>query len=179
MLSTLQQKKLTTLFNNLDADNGGTLTEKKIRLVLDKLATSRGIKANSLQYAYLRTILLSLWKKVSLADENSDAKVTLEEWLKYYENLIKSDTYEKNLQSQCDVLFPLLDENEDGEISKQEYVDLVSAYGVDASWASQNFGQLDLNGDGHISKEEFFTLMDEFFRSDDPQAPGNLFWGSY
>ncbi|NET59184.1 MAG: hypothetical protein F6K47_24505 [Symploca sp. SIO2E6] len=179
MLTVLQQKKLTTLFNNLDADEGGTLNEKDFQLVLDKLANSRGIKPLSLQYAYLRSILFFIWNNLSLADENHDAEVTLSEWLNYYENLINSDSYGQILKLQCSVLFALLDENENGEISQQEYVDLVSAYGVDPSWASKNFAQLDLNSDGHISEAELFTLMDEFFRSDDPQSPGNYFWGSY
>ncbi|NEO91174.1 MAG: hypothetical protein F6K56_13375 [Moorea sp. SIO3G5] len=179
MLTALQQRKLTTLFNNIDADSGGTINEEDFRLVLNKLATLRRLKPNSLQYAYLRSILLSLWNNLSLADQNSDAEITLEEWFKYYDNLIKSDAYEPLIQLQCDVLFDLLDEDENGEISQQEYVDLVSAYGVDASWARENFGQLDLNSDGHISKEELFTLIDEFFRSDNPKSPGNYFWGSY
>lgn len=179
MLTPLQKSKLTTLFNNLDTDSGGTLKEEDFRLVLNKLASLRGLKPNCLEYAYVRSILLSMWNNLSLADQNSDAEVTLEEWFKYYENLIKSNAYEKVLQSQNDVLFALLDEDEDGQISQQEYVDLVSAYNVDAGWASENFSQLDLNSDGCISKQELFTLMDEFFRSDNPKSPGNYFWGSY
>ncbi|NET64144.1 MAG: hypothetical protein F6K63_06905 [Moorea sp. SIO1G6] len=179
MLTELQQKKLTTLFNNIDADSGGTLNQDDFHLILNKLASSRGLKPNSWQYAYLRSILVSMWNNLSLADQNSDAEITLEEWFKYYDNLIHSDAYEPLIQLQCDVFFALLDQDDNGEISQQEYVDLVSAYGVDPSWARENFGHLDLNSDGHISQEELFTLMDEFFRSDNPKSPGNYFWGSY
>ena len=179
MLSELQSKKLTALFNRMDADASGTVTEADFRLIVDKLATSRKLNPKSLHYAYLRSIVLSIWEKLSLADGNGDGSVTQEEWLKYYETLINSATYEKVLKLQVDVFLGVLDENDDGEISCQEYVDLVSAYGVEQSWATENFERLDLNGDGHISQQELFRLMDEFFRSDRPEATGNSFWGSY
>lgn len=39
------------------------------------------------------------------------------------------------------------------------------------------FAKLDLDGDGYISAAEFTRLYLEFFTSEDPEAPGNWFWG--
>jgi Ca2+-binding EF-hand superfamily protein len=179
MLTGLQSRKLTALFNQLDVDSDGTLNEADFRLVLDRLAASQGLHPRSLHYAYLRSAIMTTWQQLRLADTSSDAEVTLDEWLSYHERLFESELYETRLKALFDVVFNLLDANGDKEIGREEYVALVSAYGVEEDWARENFGRLDLNGDGHISDEELLQLMDEFFRSDDPQSPGNGFWGPY
>ncbi|MGD1702846.1 hypothetical protein [Dapis sp. BLCC M229] len=41
------------------------------------------------------------------------------------------------------------------------------------------FNQLYLNGDGGITKDELVEFVQQFHGSDDPDAPGNLFFGPY
>jgi Ca2+-binding EF-hand superfamily protein len=40
------------------------------------------------------------------------------------------------------------------------------------------FQRLDLDGDGYISGDELVELFRQFVLSDDPDAPGNLWYGS-
>ena len=44
-------------------------------------------------------------------------------------------------------------------------------------YADDMFAKLDLNQDGNISTEELMKLSDQYFVGDDPNAPGNLFFG--
>lgn len=75
--------------------------------------------------------------------------------------------------------FRLIDADGDGEIGPDEYADLLASLGIDRAGADAAFSKLDLNGDGHISGDEFSQLYLEFFRSEDPDAPGNWFWGPF
>jgi len=51
--------------------------------------------------------------------------------------------------------FAALDKNNDGKISKKEFVDAQK----DAGKAEKRFAQLDKNGDGNLDKEEFAAGM--------------------
>ena len=73
--------------------------------------------------------------------------------------------------------FQLLDANEDGVIGPDEYRDLMASVSLDGAMADECFARLDLDGDGHLSHEEFHQLYLEFFRSEDPDAPGSWLWG--
>ncbi|WP_446350704.1 EF-hand domain-containing protein [Coleofasciculus sp. F4-SAH-05] len=76
-------------------------------------------------------------------------------------------------------LFDLLDLDGNGVITIKEYKTILSSWNVSEDLAQETFPKLDSNGDGHISKEEFMELARQFHASDDPQAPGNWFLGSY
>ena len=45
------------------------------------------------------------------------------------------------------------------------------------SYADEMFNKLDLDNDGSISKNELMELAEQFFIGDDPNAPGNAFFG--
>lgn len=177
MLSDLQKKKLTAWFYRLDVDSSESLNQHDFQVIVERISQALSLNPESLTYAYLRTTYASMWRNVRLTDANQDGEVTLDEWLKYHEELIDSESYHDRLKAQFDVLFNLLDFDQNKEISMTEYTVLVCAYGAEEKWAKENFKRLDLNGDGHISGPELLTLMDNFFRSDDPESPGNWFWG--
>lgn len=73
----------------------------------------------------------------------------------------------------------MFDTNDNGFITIDEYKIVVSSYNVTEEVATKTFPKLDSNGDGRISKEEFVELIKQFHMSDDPDAPGNLFFGAY
>ncbi|MGC4996424.1 hypothetical protein [Streptomyces sp. DT195] len=47
----------------------------------------------------------------------------------------------------------------------------------DAPDAMDSFAKLDTDGDGTISRYEFIRAVREHFLSNDPDAPGSLFFG--
>jgi Ca2+-binding EF-hand superfamily protein len=45
--------------------------------------------------------------------------------------------------------------------------------------AADAFRRLDLDRDGYLSREEIFQNMKEYYFTDDPNAPGNWFFGPF
>jgi Ca2+-binding EF-hand superfamily protein len=72
----------------------------------------------------------------------------------------------------ADALFSVLDADRDEHLSKDEYSRIFMSAGVDGTIVATAFGKLDRNGDGRISRQEWRVAVDEFFASQDPQAPG-------
>ena len=73
----------------------------------------------------------------------------------------------------------LWDQNGDGKLSVQEYAKLGWCYGITEEAMREAFQHLDRNGDGYLTIEELTKAVDEFYRSDDPDAPGNWTFGPY
>jgi Ca2+-binding EF-hand superfamily protein len=179
MLSELQRRKLTRIFKLLDADANGSLHEKDIMRVSDRLAARRSLAAKSAAHAHVREEHEWLWVLLRPSDANQDHKITLEEWLRHHADLFESKHLEPFLRARVGVLFNILDANRDAAITADEYAMLLSAHGVDEAWARANFQRLDASSAGRLSKDEVYGLLREFFISDDPSAPGNTFWGPY
>jgi Ca2+-binding EF-hand superfamily protein len=70
--------------------------------------------------------------------------------------------------------------DKDGSISVEEYKTMYKIHGIgNESLAAKIFAKLDFDGDGKISKNDAMNLVADFYLSDNPQAPGNLFFGPY
>ncbi len=61
----------------------------------------------------------------------------------------------------------------------EEYKTIFQIWRLPEDLAVEIFPKLDLNGDGGITKDELVELVQQFHGSDDPDAPGNLFFGPY
>ena len=50
--------------------------------------------------------------------------------------------------------------------------------GLRSTQARQVFLDLDVDGDGSVTRDELMAMAHEFYRSDDPHAPGNRLFGA-
>ena len=89
------------------------------------------------------------------------------------------DTRGQRLATFTRGVFDLVDADGSGEISVEEYTEIMSAFGVAEGIPEWSFKHLDLNGDGKISKDEFVTIVEQFHLSQDRDAPGNFLFGPY
>ncbi len=180
MLTELQTKKWTRLFQVYDVDGNGTITQEDFELIFQNLAKFRNLEANTPQSDQLHAKYMEGWELVKKnADKDNDGKVQLEEWLEHAARLIHDESMYQTIVGFVNQLFDLLDLDGNGVITIKEYKTILSSWHVSEDLAAETFPKLDLNGDGHISKEEFMELARQFHASDDPQAPGNWFLGSY
>jgi len=181
VISELLVKKLTVLFRGLDVDKNGVVERDDFGKIASNLARIRGWEPGSPDYENLHNQLLLMWDKYWIyADLNQDNKVSLDEFVESYSKqyAVDKDSSVSAWEQPMATLFDVIDINGDEKIALEEYKQLLTAFGFDASGYEEIFQRLDTNGDGYISKQEYLQLIKEFC-GENPEAIGNLFYGYY
>ncbi|NET16150.1 MAG: calcium sensor EFh, partial [Okeania sp. SIO1H6] len=62
---------------------------------------------------------------------------------------------------------------------RSEYKTIFQIWRLPEDLAVEIFPKLDFNKDGGITKDESVELVQQFHQSDDPDAPGKIFFGLY
>jgi Ca2+-binding EF-hand superfamily protein len=178
MVSELRRKKLTKSFNSLDHDGSGVISQEDLAQSAEATAQVRGYKSGSPEYQSLyEKMVTSPWQDLVKMDADGDGKVTLDEYIAYFDKPASDPTVNRFITNGGEALFNAGDSDSDGEISLENFKKMNLAWQPDEAQAEQTFGKLDTNGDGAISKEEFLGHVKDFFFSDDPESPGNLILG--
>lgn len=180
MLTDLQQRKIKNLFAVHDLDHDGVLSPQDYKEYTGKIAAARGLKPGSPAYDELLARFMRMWDGFESADRNHDKRVTLKEWFAYFDRLLATEgQYEQVGEPIAEAVFSMLDRNGDGAVTADEYAWLYSSGGLDPSLAHAAFQRLDVDHDGRVSPAELSRLLREFFRSNDPEAPGNWLFGPF
>ena len=179
MLSAFRRAKLAHQFRIYDTNADGVLERTDLLRVADALAAARGDEPGSAAYQTLSAHYEELWAPLQRrAGGALHAKVTLEAYLAWHaEVLADVATYEEALGAMAGLLFDVFDEDGDGVVYLAEYERFARATGIPGTPASW-FPRLDLDGDGRLTRNEVRALSEQFYFSDDPQAPGNWFYGA-
>ena len=182
MFSDLRKRKLTRFFNVLDRDGDGTITSADPEMVITNLASIRKLSPGMPKYDTFRAGFLAYWDDLmKRSDANDDGVVTLDEWLAYHEQMLADEQkFEYTVAFSAGIMFALMDVDDDGKITLEEYGEWMKAWGMNAeSLSADIFAKLDRNGDGTLSQSEVLALTHEFYYSEDPDAPGNWAMGQY
>lgn len=179
MLSDLQKSKIQNLFHMFDTDINGMIEKSDIVRIINTCSARFGWERGGLDYKEFETHFLSMWAgMVKRADKNQDQQVSLQEFLDFYSDLLDSpEEYQVVLGGLGGAIFGTFDVNFDGELTLGEYKEFYAAMGLSTGFATTIFARLDLNTNGRISIRELTILLDEFFSSQDPNAPGNFLFG--
>jgi Ca2+-binding EF-hand superfamily protein len=181
MLTNLQRRKLTRYFRVYDVDDDGRMANADFERVVENVRILHGISSGSEEYRKLREAYLGRWEALRrFADADADGSVDLAEWLGYWSGLLDADDrYQEEVIAVTDRMFQLFDTDEDGVLGPDEFCDFFGIFGLKSALARGVFVELDLDGDGAISRAELLEMADQFYRSDDPSAPGNNLFGPY
>lgn len=179
MLTDLQRRKLTRYFRVYDIDDDGRISEPDFERVVENVRILHGLPETSPVHRQLRDAYLRRWTAVrESADVDGDGGVDLDEWLGYWEGVLHSDDrYETEVATVVRQLFAQFDTDDDGVLGPREFADFFGIYGLDRRLAHQTFERLDRDGDGRITRSELVEISHEFYRGDDPEAPGNRLYG--
>jgi Ca2+-binding EF-hand superfamily protein len=181
MLTDLQTKKLTHYFNLLDYDNNGIVEKSDFTAIAENLCVLWGFREGTEKYNYYIQVFGQGWDDFRNLVENLDKdKASLVEWLEFGDRFIVNGTeeqYEKYVKMVAREIFDCFDSNGDGYISLEEYIDLFMAYRIEVRYSAKAYTRLDRNSDDLLSKDELLSAVDEFFKSDDENAPGNWLYG--
>lgn len=164
-----------------DCDRDGNLVCKDFENIATKVAKVKNLGARSPKVLALKERFLRAWKSLlGEADANSDKKISLEEWLAYYDNVLgNKERYFKEVQSLMKLIFEVFDTDGDGQLCQQEWAELFDVYNVHPAYAPTAFEKMDMNGDGCLSRDEILVLIDDFFCGDDPSSVANAMFGPY
>lgn len=179
MLSDLQKKKLTRYFRVYDINDDGRIGPADFLRVIENVRILHGIKDGSAQHRALLEGYMNRWEAMRVgADTDEDGGVDLGEWLAWWEEVLEDDArYEAEVERHTSRILELFDTDEDGILGPDEFCDFYGTFGLSAALARSVFVDLDVNGDGEVSHEELMDMTDQFYRGDDPEAPGNRFFG--
>ncbi len=179
MLTEFQKVKLPNLFNMFDMDADGTINQRDIVRIVDACSVKRGWQNGEKEYKALYNHFISIWENLlEVADKNQDDHLTLEEFLKFYGHIIDNEElYTQMIQGLGTAVFSTFDTNSDGNLSLAEYQDFYRVIGLKTNFATTIYTHLDLDQNGFISITELLKLMDQFFKSQDHQSPGNFIFG--
>lgn len=179
MLTDLHRKKLPNLFNLHDTDNDGVMRKEDFDVVAHNLAQARGVEADSGEEAELHARFAAAWDRMAgMAD--SDGGITLDGWFAFWEHVLSTDgMYDQVISPIGDFVFYLLDQDDSGRVGSDEYMTFYDVMGLDTASAEEAFSKLDQDGDGSLSRSEISDMLEQYFCSADPSAPGNWFFGPY
>lgn len=183
----LQKQKLIHMFELLDVDGNGVLEYDDFRMVVDTMAEERGWEQTNRRYLALVASNKRLWKMFSRdIDIDSSGSITLMEWLAFHIKAFLQDPLKEGfepkfsaaLRATATFFCDMLDSDGDGKVCIDDYIDFCAAYNVNEVKARYSFALFDRDGSGDITTQEVEEMVKEFYLSDDPAAPGNLFFGS-
>jgi hypothetical protein len=179
MLSPLQERKITRLFDVLDVDQDGFLSPADRDQVALHMTKQRGWAEGGPEHRALRE---SFEPRVQALEPYRDAggKVDLAAYLRYHTAMFAApDTSRQTVQRLADLVFAVLDVDADGMVSEKEMQKFYRAYSIDPALARRAFREIDRDSDGKVSRAEILDAVSEFYLSSDPQSAGNWLLGMY
>lgn len=181
MLTKLREKKLSYLFDILDANKNELLQPDDFALVAEKMSDILGYDQHSKQRLKLKLKALRLFVQLLIDMNKEDTSINKEEWLKLFgsESPMPAKMASSYINRTAGYIFQLFDQNEDRVITKNEYLDMFRVYDIDLSYSAIGFEKLDENKDNLITLEEMTNAFKDFLMSSKPDAPGNWIFGNW
>jgi hypothetical protein len=184
MLSDLQRRKFTRLFNVQDLDRDGYLEENDFEGFAANIAKAFHHQAGDSTYEMLQQAYRNQWEELEQhTDEHRENKISLDEWMEYHDRMLNSpdllSQHIREVQEGFYQLCELLDPGKGDVTTLFRYQMFCKGYNLDPQDAEKWFQRMDADKDGVLSKAEMYETVKEFFESSDSQAPGNWLVGPY
>ncbi|XP_071519635.1 calexcitin-1 [Panulirus ornatus] len=177
-LSTFRRAKLLHVFNTFfDVNASGEIDEKDLDIAIQKVCGARGWGQSDPHYEKTRKTLRTLWTVLtSKADTDHDKQVSVEEW---YSAWREDESGREWSHIFRDLMFLLEDASGDGHIDMDEYVALYTALGLPSDQCREAFRRVQKDDTGEVTKEKFNQLWEQYFHSENVDAPGNYIFGKF
>ena len=88
------------------------------------------------------------------------------------------ETFRQLLGGYASFVIHMGDRDSDGRLDESEYATILWCYGIGDEAARTAFRHLVTDGSGYLTTTAMERVFAEFFRSDDPNAPGNWMIGA-
>lgn len=179
-LSEFQKRKIALAFYKFDTSKDGIVEAADLELVGRKVAEIQGVHHSSPDYEKILSAHKAVWHGYFQPhDDDGDNKVTVDEYIQACESFIDSANLSDSAMDLNRAVFDSLDLDGSGKIDSIEFAVYLRAIGISEQDAKTAFEKLDADRNGYICRDEFAKSAFEYFTSNDPNAPGNWFYGSY
>jgi hypothetical protein len=174
----IQDRNIAAVFNRLDANGNGVVTKADFDAIAQQICAQFGITADSEAGQSIGESFQSWWEQLRRdLDTDHDDRITLEEFASAYKDGDPAEYFAEKLGRTAATVAEAVDSDDDGFITKDEYVSLLSVAITDQQAILAGFHQLDTDGDGRISRAEFEAGVAAVMLSDDPATPGTAMMG--
>ncbi len=176
MAHTARNQKFSLLFDWFDQNHDDALTSDDFAAMasLFTALAPPGDQAtkDALNDAFAR------WWRVLLEAAGTEDRIERPEFIAVmHSHITHSDHFEGVVLAIIDALMQALDTDGSGTLTSDEYVRMYASLGVVEDVSTASFGRLDRDGDGVLSRAEFRSAIEDFYLSDDHDAPGNWLLG--
>ncbi|KAK8741398.1 hypothetical protein OTU49_002200 [Cherax quadricarinatus] len=178
-LSAFRRAKLLHVFNTFfDVNGSGEIDEKDLEIAIQKVCGARGWGRHDPHYNKTRDALRKLWDVLtSKADTDHDKQVSVEEW--YAAWRLDESAGREWSHIFRDLMFLLEDASGDGHVDVNEYVALYTALGLSDQQCREAFRRVQKDDAGEVTKDKFDELWEQYFHSENVEAPGNYIFGKF
>ncbi len=184
MITEFQKKKLAYLFKFLDFNKNTYLQLDDFSDIATRICEKRGYEFGSHPYQVVSEKCVKFYHHI-LKDmaKKSQQQITASEWFDFFDKEILQREDDLILDEYVELIlgyvFGLTDENNDGFISREEYTDIFSTFGIGARFSELGFKNMDANLDGKLSRYEVKHAIETFLTSDDPEDRANWVFGNW
>lgn len=178
MLTPFQTQKLTALFNLYDLNKNGIVEKTDYELIIQNLSEALNYPLDSDGYKLLYKTNMTVWEFIEgLADEDTDKQVTITEFLEAYNHLLNDKALFNQMMIGFSAAFiTLADQDGDGKLTEDEFVAYAKGFKISIDKAKAVFHSQDRDNNGYLTNNELQKSVNEFFYSEDRNAPGNCFF---
>jgi len=181
MLTALQRRKLQLRFALLDTDGNGYLSQEDYDLVALRLCAAFGHLPDTPDYERVHNAYLQLWEQLrNRMDAEGSGRISLQQFMDGCEKLIEEhpgDGAPPLVHDPVDLIFDMVDSDQNGQIDLREFTTWMHAYGVGPQDTVEAFDLLDADGDGVLNRDEISAAAEAFYTSSDPADVGNWLFG--
>ena len=174
VLSDFRRRKVSAGFDQLDVDGDGYVGNSDVEQLVKNHGDAYGYSQGAPEYSELERQTVAVWDQLKQFDTDGDGRVSLAEYVAGFEAFLsRRETFMSGMTALVDAFYLMADRDDDGKITEEELVRHFRSWGHTEQQAHEAFRRLDRSANGTISKEEWMQNLEEYYFSEDPDAPGN------
>jgi Ca2+-binding EF-hand superfamily protein len=165
-MTTTSNNALVEEFRRMDADGDGVVDLTDFLRAPRKLLTALGIPEDTPKAQALIRANETQWGSLlSLGDTDGDEVLTADEYVTIRTSPEFRSPNRPGKGEVCQTLFAVLDGDDDGTISQDEFLRAADFLCMPPTEASDYFATLDTDHDGQLSGKEFLKAVKRFYTS--------------